>query len=232
MKCIYQPRNSSMMKCGSTWSVQCVESSRTFSFAGFVQWHAFLEVIAMNQILLGRKTSNFYMTPTNSPTQGQPKPKKRWVRSGIWAAFSHSNFFFVGWDWFCIGNRLQKNQPNHILRKHPNQPTNQTINQLTKQPTNQRSHQAINISTNQLLLGGSFCSKCPIGSRVIHAALTYVFWVWFDVHHGVGMPELPLGRTSSLKGINNRSVLYPYQMHQLNTKKKETHHSHKHEAGR
>ena len=154
MKCIYQPRNSSMMKCGSTWSVQCVESSRTFSFAGFVQWHAFLEVIAMNQILLGRKTSNFYMTPTNSPTQGQPKPKKRWVRSGIWAAFSHSNFFFVGWDWFYIGSRLQETQLNQIVCKHPNRDNGNRDNYNYTTTTNSNSH------TQQL--------QCPLRIFVVY----------------------------------------------------------------
>ena len=33
--------------------------------------------------------------------------------------FSHRKYFFVGWNWFYIGNRLQETQPNQIVRKHP-----------------------------------------------------------------------------------------------------------------
>ena len=40
------------------------------------------------------------MKPTNSPTRGQPNPIKIMLKSGIWATFSHSEYFFVGWDWF------------------------------------------------------------------------------------------------------------------------------------
>ena len=35
------------------------------------------------------------------------RPKKNQAKNGIWATFSHSKHFFVGWDWFYIGNRLQ-----------------------------------------------------------------------------------------------------------------------------
>ena len=48
------------------------------------------------------------MKPTNSPTQGQPNPRKNRLKVGIWATFSHSKYFFVGWDWFHTGNRLQE----------------------------------------------------------------------------------------------------------------------------
>ena len=51
------------------------------------------------------------MKPTNSPTQGQPNPRKKQAKSGNWAIFPHSKVFFVGWDWFYIGNRLQKPNP-------------------------------------------------------------------------------------------------------------------------
>ena len=37
----------------------------------------------------------------------------------MWATLSHSKYYFVGWDWFYIGNRLQDTQPNQILRKYP-----------------------------------------------------------------------------------------------------------------
>ena len=29
------------------------------------------------------------MKPADSPTQGQPNPRKKWVKSRIWATFSH-----------------------------------------------------------------------------------------------------------------------------------------------
>ena len=54
------------------------------------------------------KHIDIIMKPTNSPTQGQPNPRKFRFKSGIWATFSQSNFFFVGWDCFYIGNRLQE----------------------------------------------------------------------------------------------------------------------------
>ena len=41
------------------------------------------------------------MKPTNSPTQGQPNPRKNRLKSGSWATFSQSKYFYVGWDWFC-----------------------------------------------------------------------------------------------------------------------------------
>ena len=58
------------------------------------------------------KHANITMKPTNSPTHGQPNPRKirlKTVKSGLWATFSHSKEIFVGWNWFYIGNRLQKN---------------------------------------------------------------------------------------------------------------------------
>ena len=54
----------------------------------------------------------------NSPTQGQLNPRKIRLKVAFWVTFSHSKYFFVGWDWFYIGNRLQETQPNQILRKH------------------------------------------------------------------------------------------------------------------
>ena len=60
------------------------------------------------------------MKPTNSPTQGQPNPRKNWLWSGIWATFSHSKCVFVGEVWFYTGNRLQETQPKKVFfRKHP-----------------------------------------------------------------------------------------------------------------
>ena len=50
----------------------------------------------------------FYETdelPNLRPTQ----PKKNGVRNGVWATFfPHRKYFFVGYDWFYIGNTLQE----------------------------------------------------------------------------------------------------------------------------
>ena len=54
------------------------------------------------------KHINVIMKPTDSPTQGQPNPRKVRLKSVIWATFSQSKYFFVGWDWFHVGNRLQE----------------------------------------------------------------------------------------------------------------------------
>ena len=59
------------------------------------------------------------MKPTNSPTQGQLNPRKNRLKAAFGATFSHSDYFFVGWDWLYMGNRLQETQPDRILRKHP-----------------------------------------------------------------------------------------------------------------
>ena len=37
----------------------------------------------------------------------------------FWAAFSHSKYSFVRWDWFYAGNRLQDTQHNQVLREQP-----------------------------------------------------------------------------------------------------------------
>ena len=51
------------------------------------------------QIVLGWQTYTKYvdiiMKPTNSPNPRPTQPKKKtWVKSGIWAAFSHCELFF------------------------------------------------------------------------------------------------------------------------------------------
>ena len=57
--------------------------------------------------LLNMYLENIIMKPTNSPTQGQPNPRK--IKVAFWATFfPTAKYFFVGWDWFCIGNRLQQ----------------------------------------------------------------------------------------------------------------------------
>ena len=59
------------------------------------------------------------MEPTNSPTQGQPNPRKMRLKVAFGATFSHSEQFLVGWDWFYIGSRLQETYPKQIIRKTP-----------------------------------------------------------------------------------------------------------------
>ena len=70
--------------------------------------------------MFGRKTCKYFYETDEFPNPRQTQPKKNQVKSGIWATFSHSKYFFVGWDWFYMGNILQETQPNQILRKHPN----------------------------------------------------------------------------------------------------------------
>ena len=65
------------------------------------------------------KRINIVIKPTISPTQGQPNPRKNRWKVAFWATFAHSKYFFVGWDWFHVGNRLQKTQSNQLLRKLP-----------------------------------------------------------------------------------------------------------------
>ena len=59
------------------------------------------------------------MKPTNFPTQGQPNPRKKWLKVAFGPLFPITNIFFVGWDWFYVGNRLRETFPKQILRKHP-----------------------------------------------------------------------------------------------------------------
>ena len=56
-------------------------------------------------------------TPQPKANPTQEKLGQKWHLGHF---FSHSNYFFVGWDWFYIGKRLQETQPNRFLRKHPN----------------------------------------------------------------------------------------------------------------
>ena len=77
-----------------------------------------LYILALSSCWVGKHVTTI-VKPTNSPTQGQPNP--RTVRFKSWHLghfFPTANYFFVGWDWFYIGNRLQETQPNQILRKH------------------------------------------------------------------------------------------------------------------
>ena len=60
---------------------------------------------------VGKHVNIFHETdelPNPRPTQ----PRKTRLKVTFWATFSHGNFFFVGRDWFYIGNRPQETQPN------------------------------------------------------------------------------------------------------------------------
>ena len=70
--------------------------------------------------MLGWEACKYYHETDKLPNPRPTQPKKNQVESGIWATFSRSKYFFVGWDWFYIGNRLKETQPNQILSKHPN----------------------------------------------------------------------------------------------------------------
>ena len=76
-------------------------------------------MFSIYQILLGWETYKYYYEtdelPYPRPTQNQEK--NRLVAFG--ALFSRSKYFFEGWGWFFIGNRLQGTQPNQIIFKHP-----------------------------------------------------------------------------------------------------------------
>ena len=67
-------------------------------------------VFAIYQILLGWKTCKYYYETDElpNPRPTQPKKKSGWKwRLGHF--FPTAKWFFVGWDWFYIGNRLQEN---------------------------------------------------------------------------------------------------------------------------
>ena len=42
------------------------------------------------------KHIDIFMKPSNSPTQGQPNPRKIRLKSGLWTTFSHSILCYVG----------------------------------------------------------------------------------------------------------------------------------------
>ena len=65
------------------------------------------KVFAISQILMGWKQYEYCYETVELPNPRPTQPKKNQAKSGIWATFSHSKYFFVGWDWFYIGNRIQ-----------------------------------------------------------------------------------------------------------------------------
>ena len=72
---------------------------------------AVLECLRFTRFCWAGKHIGKFMKSTNSPTQGQPNPKKTWVKSGIWATFPHS---FRGLALFLYRKQTARNltQPN------------------------------------------------------------------------------------------------------------------------
>ena len=60
------------------------------------------------------------MKPTNSPTQGQPNPRKIGVlKVAFGPLFPTEIFFFRGLGLILYRKKVLQTQPNQILRKHP-----------------------------------------------------------------------------------------------------------------
>ena len=78
-----------------------------------------IRVFATYLIMSGWKTCKQWYENDEPPNPRPTQPKKNQVKSGVWATFSHSKQFLVGWDRLHIGKRLQEIQPSQILRKHP-----------------------------------------------------------------------------------------------------------------
>ena len=76
-------------------------------------------VFAIYQICWVGKHINIILEPTNSPPQDQTNPRKARLKVAFRTLFPTAIFFFVGWDWFYVGNGLQETRTNQILRKHP-----------------------------------------------------------------------------------------------------------------
>ena len=91
----------------------------------FVHWNfcptaviLYNTVFAIYQILLNFKTYRYHYETDELPNPRPTQPKKNQVKKDIWVTFSHSIKFFVGWDWFYIGNRppgtRNLTQPNSL----------------------------------------------------------------------------------------------------------------------
>ena len=66
-------------------------------------------VLAMYQIMLGWKQYEcFYETVEFPKTQDKPNPRKIRLKVAFGLLFPTGKYFFVGWDWFHVGNRLQQ----------------------------------------------------------------------------------------------------------------------------
>ena len=57
------------------------------------------------------KHINIVMKPTNSPTQGQPNPRKMKSKVAIGPLLSTANIYFEGWDWFLWETDYKKPNP-------------------------------------------------------------------------------------------------------------------------
>ena len=78
-------------------------------------------VFAIYQIMLGWKTHKDYHETDELPkTKADPTQKgKIRCKVDLGHFFPTAKYFFVGWDWFYVGNRLEETYTNQIIRKHP-----------------------------------------------------------------------------------------------------------------
>ena len=71
-----------------------------------------------------RRASHKFLRLLTNPTQRDDRRKNTllffYAKSANFSA-QHFNLFIFSWGWdcYCIGNRLQKTQPNWIIRRHP-----------------------------------------------------------------------------------------------------------------
>ena len=70
---------------------------------------ALVGCFAIYQIMFGWKTYEYYHETDELPNPTLTQPKKKKLKSGIWAIFFFpQQIIFVGRDWFYIGNKLQE----------------------------------------------------------------------------------------------------------------------------
>ena len=107
------------------YSVASTKTQCTTCFANPILWYLlcavanhflFVSVFAICQILLGWKTFKYYYETDELPNPRPTQPKKNWVKSGIWATFSHIKYFFRG-----LGLVLHRKQTTRNLTQ-PNYP--------------------------------------------------------------------------------------------------------------
>ena len=84
------------------------------------------------------------MKPSNSPTQGQPNPTKKWLKVGFGPLFPIANSF----SWVGIGlmweTDYKKPNPTKILRKHPS-----STNSSSKDSKDSKDSDGINTNNSK-----------------------------------------------------------------------------------
>ena len=75
-------------------------------------------VFAIYHIMLGWKTCKCYYETDELPNPRPTQPKKKWVKSGLWATFPSAIFSWVGID-FIQERDCTKPKLNQILSKTP-----------------------------------------------------------------------------------------------------------------